>query len=337
MDEFQRIHTYLKPLASGFAGAFSLGDDVAALPSPPPGKTCLVGMDTLVENVHFLPESAPDKLAEKLLAVNLSDLAAKGAQPLAYFLSLSLPETCGDDWLAQFASGLARMQKHYGFHLAGGDSTRTAGVLTLSATCIGLADTDSWPQRASAQAGDQLYVSGPIGDGGVGLSLCRGEVKTNIFQKLSPDDISYLQGRYLCPVPQLEKGAAMAGLSNKLFQKSGRRLAAIDISDGLAADLGHLCAASQLQARVEIAKVPLSAPVQMLVEQTPSLLPELMGAGDDYQLLVAAPPEMEEAMIALSFTPIGHLQNQDNNTAVSFVDSQGRPVKIASPGWNHNL
>ena len=337
MDEFERIHTFLKPLASGFAGAFALGDDVAALPPPPPGKTCLVGMDTLVENVHFLPASAPDKLAEKLLAVNLSDLAAKGARPLAYFLSLSLPVTCGDDWLAQFANGLARMQKRYGFHLAGGDSTRTPGTLTLSATCIGLADTDSWPQRASAQAGDLLYVSGPIGDGGVGLSLCRGDSNTDIFQKLGPDDIAYLQNRYLCPVPQLEKGYALAALSAQLFQEKGRRLAAIDISDGLAADLGHLCAASQLQARVEISKVPLSEPVQRLVEQTPSLLPELIGAGDDYQLLVAAPPNLQEAMIALSFTAIGHVQDQESYTAVSFIDSQGHPVKIASPGWNHNL
>ena len=241
----------------------------------------------MVAGVHFLGDEAPGLIAAKLLRVNLSDLAAMGATPLAYTLNLALPDGIGDDWLKAFADGLMADQRAFDISLAGGDSVSTPGPATLTVTAMGSVETGTALRRAGAQAGDIVYVSGTIGDGALGLKLLRGELAG-----LSEEHADELIGRYRLPRPRIGLGVRLAGLAS----------AAIDISDGLAADLAHILDASATGAEIEAATVPLSAPPQGRWSRDAGCMETILTGGDDYELLFTAAPGYAGRVAALAAT-----------------------------------
>src|SRR5262245_14029516 len=200
LGEFEIIARLLRPLAAGFSGAFELGDDTARVPVPP-GEELVVKTDALVCGVHFLAAHDPGLVARKALRVNLSDLAAAGARPIAYQLALVLPDAIDDAWLEKFCAGLAADQRAYGIALCGGDTTSTPGALTISITAFGSAPAGATPGRGGARVGDGVFVSGTIGDGALGLLA-----NTGRLPEADATARTFLEDRYLLPQPRLELG-----------------------------------------------------------------------------------------------------------------------------------
>lgn len=322
MDEFDLIARYFAPLAEGFPGAAGLRDD-AALLVPPAGQGIVATTDSLHEGVHFIGNEPPGLLARKLLRVNLSDLAAKGARPWCYLLNLSLPGTCSEAWIAAFAEGLAADQRHYGLHLAGGDTSMTQGGISLSLSAFGLVPPGRILRRSAAQAGDGIYVTGTIGDAYLGLQVAQGGAG------IAPDDAPALLAAYQVPNPPVALGSALAALAR----------AGMDISDGLAQDLGHLCAASGVGAEISADAIPLSAVAQRWIE-CGGTQEALLGGGDDYQLLFSIAPEQEAAAAALArqhdvrWTRIGMVTPGRD---MMLCDASGQRQELAVRGWRHRF
>src|SRR3954470_5988258 len=246
MDEFDIIARFFAPLAG--EGAFGLKDD-AALITPPAGFDLLVTTDTISEGTDFFAFDPADTIAQKALRVNLSDLAAKGAQPASYLLNLSLPHSIGEDWLAAFAEGLKRDQLQFGLSLLGGDTGATEGPLTIAVTAFGLVPGGTMVRRKGARPGDAVYVTGTIGDAGGGLAIFKRE-----RHSLSDAARDQLTARYRVPAPPVSFARVLRDIAH----------AAIDVSDGLMADLGHLASASDVRIVVEGERVPLSEPLRAL-------------------------------------------------------------------------
>jgi len=310
--EFALIARHFRPLAG--PAALDLADD-AALLVPPPGRELVLTVDTMVAGVHFLPDDPPDLVARKLLRVNLSDLAAKGATPLGYLLALSAPRATPEPWFAAFAAGLAQDQAAFGIALLGGDTTSTPGPLSLSLTAIGHVAPGGMIRRAGARDGDAIYVTGTIGDGALGLRAARGELV---------DPTGALVDRYRLPRPRL--GLLRPGLV----------AAAMDISDGLIQDLGHLCRAAGLGAEIEAARIPLSPAARAA---GPEWLETCLIGGDDYELLLAVPPEAKAALVAAArerHIPLARIGRfRAGPQTVMVTDAAGRPIPIGPGGWSH--
>ena len=234
--EFALIARHFRPLAG--PGALGLGDDAAVM-TPPAGRELVIAADAMVAGVHFLPDDPADLVARKLLRTNLSDLAAMGAEPLGYLMTISAPRDTDEGWFAAFATGLAEDQEAFGLSLLGGDTTSTSGPISLSLTILGSVAPGTALRRNGARPGDGIWVSGSIGDGALGLLAAKGELA-------DPD--SYLAGRYRLPRPRLALGLRLHGIAT----------AAMDVSDGLVQDLGHLCRAGSLAAEIMAEAVPLS-------------------------------------------------------------------------------
>jgi thiamine-monophosphate kinase len=261
------IIALLRPHAG--KGARSFADDCAVV-IPPPGRALVLTKDMLAQGVHFLPDDPPETVAHKLLAVNLSDLAAKGAVPMGCLLGLGLPRSLPDDWLMAFINGLGRATQHFACPLLGGDTIRGVETLTLSLTAIGHADPDNVPDRRRARPGDLLCITGSIGDAGLALRLLQAG-------RAVPD---HVLARYRMPEPHLGFGQAMAPLVH----------ACCDVSDGLLRDAANIAASSGVAIHIEAGAVPLGPGFK-------SLAPSLLGgtwaerlrlaaaAGDDYELL----------------------------------------------------
>ncbi len=245
LGEFELIARYLAPLAEGEPGALGLRDDAAVI-SPPAGRDLVLAADALVEGVHFLPTDPPGLVARKLLRVNLSDLAAMGARPCGYLMTAAWPKGRAEAWIADFAAGLARDQEIFGIGLLGGDTTGTPGPLSLSLTAVGTTPSGRRLERGGARAGDSLYVSGTLGDGALGLRVLQGAL-----DGLDTAERDWLIDRYRLPRPRLALGESLLA--------QGLASAAIDVSDGLVADVGHLAAASGLAARIEAAAFSYSS------------------------------------------------------------------------------
>jgi thiamine-monophosphate kinase len=310
--EFALIARHFLPLAG--PGALNLGDD-AALLTPPPGREMVLSVDAMVAGVHFLPDDPPDLVGRKLLRVNLSDLAAKGATPLGYLMTVSAPRATPDAWFAGFAAGLAADQAAFAVALLGGDTTSTPGPISLSLTIIGHVAPGQMVRRAGARAGDSLWVTGTIGDGALGLAVAQGKLT---------DATGYLLDRYRLPRPRL--GLPIAGIAS----------AGMDVSDGLVQDLGHLCRASGLAAEIEVALVPLSDAARVA---GPDWLPTCLTGGDDYELLLAVPPAREPALqqvarqVGLPVTRIGGFGH--GAPGVTVRDPSGHTVVVPRAGWSH--
>lgn len=291
--EFELIRRFLAPLATA-AGAGGLEDD-AALIDAPEGRRLVVTTDSMVEGVHFPGDGPPGPIARRLLRTNLSDLAAMAARPEGYLLNLALPGRIDDPWLEGFAAGLAADQEAFGLSLFGGDTVATPGALTLTVTAFGSATAPV--RRSGARPGDRVFVTGPVGDGQFGLKAVRGEL-----------DAPRLAERYWLPTPRF--GAAEGAT------------AAADISDGLIADLGHICHASGVGAVIDLEAVPLSPEVAAL--GAGARLEALTG-GDDYELVFTA---RESAAIPVGRIVVGE--------GVTVLDAAGEPVPLARQGYTHD-
>ncbi len=321
MNEFDLIAQYFEPLTLGRREAGGLRDDAAVLKIPE-GRELVVTSDTLNEGVHFLPkEKKPEHIARKALRVNLSDLAAMGAEPYCYQLNLALPEEPEAAWLEAFTSALAEDQKAYGIFLSGGDTTGTKGPLSVSITAMGLVPEGRAVRRSGAKAGDYIVLTGPVGDAFLGLQVLCGEIDLK--------DPEYVIERYRFPNPRTALAEAL-----RLYAH-----AAVDVSDGLAADLGHICAASGLGAKVELGKIPFSDAAQKLLKEEVVTYEDLLTGGDDYEVLLAVPPDdfqafLEAAVAKQGVTPqvIGSFED---GQGVSVLDAKGRALSFERTGWRH--
>lgn len=322
--EFELIETYFAPLARGEAGALGLSDD-AALLAPPEGRDLVMTADAMIEGVHFLPDAPPDLVARKLLRVNLSDLAAMGAEPFGYLLTAAWTGGKGEAWIAGFAGGLAEDQAIFPVHLLGGDTTRSPGAVALSLTALGTVPAGGGLRRSTGRAGDLLFVSGTVGDATLGLRVLSGELA------ISDDkDRAALIARHRLPDPRLALGQALLD--------QGLATAAIDLSDGLVADIGHIAETSGLAARIEADAVPLSAAAGRAVADDPDLRAALFGGGEDYELAFAAAPDRSTAVAALAERldlPISRIGVLSAGQGLSLVDASGAELPLASTGWTH--
>lgn len=322
-EEFDLIATHFAPLSRGEPGALNLTDDAAHL-APKAGHEFVVTMDAVVEGVHFLPGDAPGAVAQKALRVNISDLAAKGASPRAYLLTAALPRHIDDAWLGSFAGALKRDQKIFGLHLIGGDTVSMPGPLTFSITAIGEVAQGWMLKRAGARAGDDLWVSGTIGDAGLGLMARRQELPT-----LSARQRKHVLQRYLVPEPRLELGLALKGIAR----------ACVDVSDGLVADVGHIADASRVAIQICAADVPLSDAARKLVEAGLVPIENLLTAGDDYELAFVAPRSAREQLLQLSATgatPLSQIGRVVRGAGVTVAGENGKVLQFARSGFTHS-
>jgi len=316
LGEFAMIDRLLKPLAAGFPGALGLEDD-AGLVACPPGHELVIAKDAIVAGVHFLPDDPADLIAGKLLRVNLSDLAAMGAEPLAYLTVIARPPEIGIDWLERFTGGLARDQARFGLHLMGGDTVSTAGPLVLTLTIIGTVPVGRAIRRRGARAGDLVLVSGTLGDAAQGLRVLKGLAA-------SEDEALTLVDRYRTPEPRVALGQALRGLATAM----------IDVSDGLLADLDHLLDASCVGAEIEAAALPISHEAAAL----PGAIEAALSGGDDYELLLTASPDARSDVAraaAMAGTPLTEIGRITQAQGLVVRDRDGRELQPVRRGWTH--
>lgn len=320
-SEFDLIATYFAPLAKAEPGSFGLTDDAAVLPVSE-GMDLVSTADCLVSGVHFLPHDPPETIALKLLAVNISDLASMGAVPRFFMLAAAFPQGIEESWIAAFADGLRAGQKKFGGCLVGGDTVSTDGPLTLTLTALGEVPKGQALRRSGANPGDLLYLSGTIGDAFLGLQVLQGK-----HAELQEDQRAALIERYRTPTPKTELGVALKGLAS----------ACIDISDGLAADLKHLCEMSSTGAEMEVEKIPLSPEARSLVSKGRVEIQHLLSGGDDYELLFSVPKEkqVQLEMLAVSIgCPVFNIGVVKETAEIIFKDG-GEVVEFDRSGYRH--
>lgn len=324
MDEFDFIATHLAPLAG--PGGLGLKDD-AALLKPSSGKDLILTKDTMVEGVHFPDGHYGGDTAEKLLRVNLSDLAAKGAHPIGYMLSIAWPKGIEQAYFQGFASGLRDVQDAYDFKLLGGDTTSIDGPMVVTATLIGEVPTNEMVRRSGAVIGDDIWVTGTIGDAYLGLQSVLGEA---LEPQPDADALWHFEDAYYRPEPRL------------LFRKSLRQYASAcaDISDGLVADAGHVAKASGVGFHIIADKIPLSSPAGAWLSRQKDqdeAFKTLITAGDDYELVFTARPE-NAAQIRQAAKTFGlrmsRIGKAVKGEGVS-VMSDGEPMTIEKAGHTH--
>ena len=345
MGEFQRIKDYLRPLSKGNPAALGLQDDVACLHDK---QNWLISKDMLVENVHFLPHSDPALLAQKLLAVNLSDLAAKGAKPYGYMLGLALPDTCDDGWLHAFCHGLQTMQKAYDVSLLGGDCVRITQGMVLSCTIWGMPYRHDdrgqalWLPRKGAKLGDDIWVSGTIGDGYVGYLAAMGKLHQGEYH---PSLWQGLIKHYHQPCPQNTLGQALVHmLKTQGYHQQDCAIAALDISDGLLADCMHLMQFNpKLCAMIEMDRIPLSPAAKQWLESKNNDLLSLLSGGDDYQLCFTARAQLHPFLQILAkkfpLTHIGKVVERPDpispDQPLILQDAHGQSIPYHQTGYRH--
>lgn len=318
------IARYFKPIATD-PGAFSLDDDAAVLKAH--GGDIVVTTDAIVEGVHFLADDPADTIARKALRVNLSDLAAKGAAPAGFVLTLAL-RVADEAWLKAFAAALAEDAKAYGCPLLGGDTVSTPGPLTISVTAFGRVPPDKMVHRSGAQRGDRVVVTGTIGDAVLGLDILKGGAAASA---LAGDDATrqMLVGRYRVPQPRNALALAVRNHAS----------AAMDVSDGLAGDLTKLCAASGVSAAIHTPGIPLSRPAGLLLARGAVSMETLITGGDDYEILCTIPEAdfdtfaQEARKAGVPVTPIGAVIA--GSAAPSFLDERGRELALKRRSFSH--
>ncbi len=325
LGEIALIADYLAPLAA-HPGAFGLKDDAALLTGLPPAGLVITA-DGLVAGVHFFEDDDPGDAAYKALAVNVSDLAAKAARPLAYTMTLALGVAPTDEWARRFTSGLARAQNKFGIALIGGDTVTARGSWWISITAFGEASARGIVPRGGARAGDVLYVSGTLGDAALGLQLRLNEGAFG--QHLLPAQREFLLARYLYPEPRLALAPALAGEAS----------AAMDISDGLALDLSRMCQASQVSAEVSVAAIPLSEAARVLAANNAGVMQTILTGGDDYEILAAVPPEHAGTFEAASLAagvPIARIGSVIAGAgAPMYRAADGSELELPAKGFEH--
>jgi thiamine-monophosphate kinase len=318
------IARYFRPLATD-PGAFGLGDDAAVLNAL--GDDIVITTDAIVEGVHFLSTDPPDTIARKALRVNLSDLAAKGATPAGFVLTLAL-SSVDDAWLAPFARGLGEDIDLFDCPLLGGDTVSTPGPPMISITAFGRIPAGKTVHRSGAKPGDRVMVTGTIGDAALGLAILKGgAVATALANDTAAKEM--LVGRYRVPQPRNALAKAVRDHAH----------AAMDVSDGLAGDLAKLCAASGVSAAIDAQSIPLSEPATALLARGTVGIETLIAGGDDYEVLCAIPEDGVEAfaraagLAGVAITSIGTIIAA--TSPPRFLDAQGSEIALASRSYSH--
>jgi thiamine-monophosphate kinase len=318
------VARYFKPLATD-PGAFDLGDDAAILKAL--GEDIVVTTDALVEGVHFLADDPPDTIARKALRVNLSDLAAKGATPAGFVLTLAL-RAADDAWLTPFARGLGEDAAQLGCPLLGGDTVSTPGPKMISITAFGRVPAGKLVHRSGARPGDRVVVTGTIGDAALGLDILKGgAVATALADNTKAKEL--LVGRYRVPQPRNALARAVRDHAS----------AAMDVSDGLAGDLAKLCVASGVSAVIDAPSIPLSAPAAILLARGSVGFETTVSGGDDYEILCAIPENRFEAFaeaarqVAVAVASIGTFIADTSN--VRFLDADGSEIALKRLSYSH--
>lgn len=324
--EDRLIARHFKPLAT-HPGALGLSDDAAFI-KPPAGCDLVLKTDAIIGGVHFFPDDAAHTVASKALRVNLSDLAAKGAKPLGFLLSLALPKETGDDWLADFANGLRGDAVLFSCPLFGGDTDRTPGPAMISIAMFGSVPEGTMVRRAGARPGDLVFVSGTIGDGALGLLVRRGDAGAT----LEPAHRQHLISRYLLPLPRNALAEAVRTHAS----------ASMDVSDGLVGDLAKLCRVSQVAATIDVGRVPQSDAAKVVIAADPSKEAELretaLTGGDDFEILCTVPPAKADSFRAaakaanVSVSEIGVIAAGEG---VQFRDAQGKALTFKRTSFSH--
>jgi thiamine-monophosphate kinase len=321
--EDRLIARHFKPLAT-HPGALGLSDDAAFI-KPPAGCDLVLKTDAIIGGVHFFPDDAAHTVASKALRVNLSDLAAKGAKPLGFLLSLALPKETGDDWLADFANGLRGDAVLFACPLFGGDTDRTPGPAMISIAMFGSVPEGTMVRRAGAKAGDKIFVSGTIGDAALGLPLRRGE---GANWKLSTEHRQHLVSRYLLPQPRNALAEAVRTHAS----------AAMDVSDGLAGDLAKLCRVSQVAANVEVNRAPLSDAAKAVIAADDKMLETALSGGDDYEIVCTVPPAKADSFRAAAKAanvPVTEIGEIAAGEGARFVGADGQAMSFAHASFSH--
>lgn len=319
MNEFEIISEIFAPLAGD--GAFSLKDDVALIAARP-GFDLVVTTDAIAESTDFFAFDPADMVAKKALRVNLSDLAAKGAVPHGYLLNIALPQSTTVDWLKAFAAGLGQDQAAFGIVLLGGDTGRTEGPLCIAITAFGFVPQGRMLRRSGARPGDDVYVTGTIGDSGGGLAIFRRETHS-----LTEDQRNYLIDRYRLPVPPLALASSLPAIAS----------ASIDVSDGLVADLGHVARASGVRLMVDAAMVPRSDALRAFWDDGGAAIVRAATAGDDYQVVFTASPSNRSAVMtaardaSVTVTRIGKAAVGEGVELLL----DGQPLVVPRAGYRH--
>lgn len=319
--EDRLIARYFRSLATA-PGALGLSDDAAFI-KPPPGSELVLTADALVGGVHFFPDDAAAAVAGKALRVNLSDLAAKGARPLGFLLSLALPKETGEDWLAGFAEGLREDAVRFACPLFGGDTVRTPGPVMVSVAMFGSVPEGGMVRRSGARSGDRVFVSGTIGDAALGLALRKGA-----DWALGDAQRRHLASRYLLPQPRNALAVALRGHAT----------AAMDVSDGLVGDLGKLCRSSKVAADIEVARIPFSEAAQAVLTADGAARETALTGGDDYEIVCTVPAAKAESFRAaaraagVTMTDIGEIKPGEG---ARFIGNDGAALAFSRASFSH--
>jgi thiamine-monophosphate kinase len=319
--EDELIARFFAPLAT-HPGALGLTDDAAFL-TPPQGHDLVLKTDAIIGGVHFFPEDAAHTVACKALRVNLSDLAAKGARPLGFLMSLALPKEIGDNWLENFAEGLRGDSVLYACPLFGGDTDRTPGPITVSVAMFGSVPQGTMVRRAGASPRDRVFVSGTVGDAALGLALRRGAA-----WKLAEPERQHLISRYLLPQPRSALAEAVRTHAS----------ASMDVSDGLAGDFAKLCRASGVGATIEAARVPFSDAARAVLAAEPAMLETALSGGDDYEIVCTVPPQKADsfyAAAAAAKVPVSDIGEIAGEDGARFLGLDGAPLAFAQASYSH--
>ena len=322
--EERLIARYFRPLATA-PNALDLGDDAAVL-TPPDGCDLVLTTDGVIAGVHFLPADTPQDIARKALRINLSDLAAKGAAPVGFLLSIALPANTEESWIAAFADGLGQDISQYRCPLLGGDTDHTPGPLSISITAFGAVPHGAMVRRATAKPDDVIAVSGTIGDAALGVLMHRDAALAKRW-RLSGAAQDHLRQRYLLPQPR-------NALADALRQHVS---AAMDVSDGLAGDLSKLCRASGVAADVDTAAVPLSDAARTALAADGSLIERILTGGDDYEILLTLPATKFDAFRAAAESagvPVSRIGQVRSGQGVRFL-REGRALMFAQASYSH--
>ena len=325
--EFDLIARYFAPLAADAPGALGLRDDAAVL-AVESGREMVVTTDTTVAGVHFFIDAEPEEIAHKILTVNISDLAAMGADPIGYVLSTALSDAQDSAWLERFSKQLHATQRRYGLSLFGGDTVATPGPLTLTITAFGTVPAGQAIKRSGAKPGDTVYVSGTIGDSALGLAALNKKSPLGLSPGLSAEHCQALIARYRNPEARIDLGRRLRGLAHAMA----------DISDGLVADLGHICETSRVRAAIDVSCIPLSGTAKAALQADPALLDTVLGGGDDYELVFTAPDESKAEIarlagtLGLAVTAIGTI---GAGAGVAIYDVSGKEINYKTTGYRH--
>ena len=312
-------------------GAFNLQDDAAIL-NFPTGKKLVVTNDTCVEDIHFFKNDPPGLIAKKALRSSMSDLAAKGGKPIGYILTLVLPPHIDETWLKLFAKGLAEDQKEFRIDLIGGDTSRSNHELSISISVLGEVNDGLYVSRSGALPGDRIYVTGTIGDAHYGLQLLKG-----VDLGLKVQDNEYLIDRYRVPQPRMALGYALGEIAH----------ASADVSDGLIADMTHICQTSHQLALIMMDLIPISPAVRNLLNKSNNVYETIAAGGGDYEILFTAAPgdtahiEFLSKRYNVEITHIGHIapataHDLQSSNYVQVINKDSKPIKLKSGGYEHS-